>query len=121
MKISHQITGLFCPIFYQKIRKQTEKTASRKDIFDFYLKNARKANNWELVDVTCRDVIGLYLLDKTDRNVLYRLAESDNLWEQRITIVSTWTFIKNRQFDIIQIYESGYSDHLPVFVDFRVK
>jgi len=75
------------------------KEAERKEIFDFYLKNARKANNWDLVDVTCRDVIGLYLLDKDDRSVLYRLAESDNLWEQRIAIVSTWTFIKNKQFD----------------------
>jgi 3-methyladenine DNA glycosylase AlkD len=71
----------------------------RKKIFDFYLKHARCANNWDLVDVTCRDVIGLYLLDKTDRTALYRLAESSNLWEQRIAIVSTWTFIKYRQFD----------------------
>jgi 3-methyladenine DNA glycosylase AlkD len=71
----------------------------KKGIFDFYLQNARKANNWDLVDVTCRDVIGAYLLDKTDRSVLCRLAESDNLWEQRIAIVSTWTFIKHRQFD----------------------
>jgi 3-methyladenine DNA glycosylase AlkD len=73
--------------------------AERKKIFDFYLKNARRANNWDLVDVTCRDVIGLYLLDKADRTALYRLAESDNLWEQRIAIVSTWTFIKHHQFD----------------------
>lgn len=75
------------------------KGAERKQIFNFYLKNARKANNWDLVDVTCRDVIGLYLLDKTDRSILYRLAESDNLWEQRMAIVSTWTFIKHKQFD----------------------
>jgi 3-methyladenine DNA glycosylase AlkD len=71
----------------------------RKKIFNFYLKNARRANNWDLVDVTCRDVIGLYLLDKSDRTALYRLAESDNLWEQRMSIVSTWTFIKHHQFD----------------------
>ncbi|GHT12261.1 DNA alkylation repair protein [Bacteroidia bacterium] len=75
------------------------KPEKQKEIFDFYLQNARKANNWDLVDVTCRDVIGAYLLDKEDRSILYRLAESDNLWEQRIAIVSTWTFIKNRQFD----------------------
>jgi 3-methyladenine DNA glycosylase AlkD len=73
--------------------------SERKRIFDFYLKNARRANNWDLVDVTCRDIVGLYLLDKPDRTALYRLAESDNLWEQRIAIVSTWTFIKYRQFD----------------------
>ncbi|MDR0864632.1 MAG: DNA alkylation repair protein [Candidatus Symbiothrix sp.] len=72
----------------------------QKAIFDFYLKNARKANNWDLVDVTCRDVIGLYLLDNEEgRGVLYQLAESDNLWEQRIAIVSTWTFIKHKQLD----------------------
>lgn len=79
--------------------KKMKKEGERKAIFDFYLQNARKANNWDLVDVTCRDIVGLYLLDKEDRNVLYRLAESDNLWEQRIAIVSTWTFIKHKQFD----------------------
>ena len=82
----------------QQFKKaKTEK--EQKDIFDFYLANARKANNWDLVDVTCRGVIGLYLLDKEDRKVLYRLAESDNLWEQRIAIVSTWMFIKHKQYD----------------------
>jgi 3-methyladenine DNA glycosylase AlkD len=77
-----------------KKAKETE----RKTIFDFYLAHARQANNWDLVDVTCRDVIGLYLLNKEDRSALYRLAESENLWEQRISIVSTWTFIKYCDF-----------------------
>ena len=86
-------------LFLVKQFKKAKKEEERKAIFDFYLQNARKANNWDLVDVTCRDVIGAYLLDKVDREILYRLAESDNLWEQRISIVSTWTFIKHRQFD----------------------
>ncbi|MDR3236755.1 MAG: DNA alkylation repair protein [Prevotellaceae bacterium] len=75
------------------------KEPERKAIFDFYLANARRVNNWDLVDLSCRDVVGLYLLDKDDRSVLYRLAASENLWEQRIAVVSTWTFIKHRQFD----------------------
>ncbi len=81
----------------QQFKKAKEE--ERKKIFDFYLKNARKANNWDLVDVTCRDVIGTFLLDKEDRNILYQLAESNNLWEQRIAIVSTWMFIKHKQYD----------------------
>lgn len=85
-------------LFLAQQFKKTKKEEERKAIFEFYLKNARKANNWDLVDVTCRDVIGSYLLDK-DRSVLYQLAESDNLWEQRIAIVSTWTFIKHKQYD----------------------
>jgi len=79
--------------------KKTKNEDERKMIFDFYLQNARKANNWDLVDVTCKDVIGEYLLNKDDRSILYQLAESDNLWEQRMAIVSTWTFIKHKQFD----------------------
>lgn len=71
----------------------------RKEIFDFYLQNARRANSWDLVDLSCRDIVGAYLLDKKDRSVLYRLAESSNLWEQRIAIVSTWTLIKYNQLD----------------------
>jgi 3-methyladenine DNA glycosylase AlkD len=87
---------LFLVKQFKKAKEETEK----KEIFDFYLKNARKANNWDLVDVTCRDVIGLYLMDKEEgRAVLHQLADSENLWEQRIAIVSTWTFIKYKQFD----------------------
>ncbi len=78
--------------------KKSKKEEEKKEIFDFYLKNAQRANNWDLVDVTCRDVIGRYLLDKGDRDVLYKLAESDNLWEQRIAIVSTWMFIKYKDY-----------------------
>jgi 3-methyladenine DNA glycosylase AlkD len=81
--------------------------AEQKEIFDFYLQNAHKANNWDLTDTTCRDVIGLYLLDNEEgRGALYELAGSDNLWEQRIAIVSTWTFIKHKQFaDTLAIAE----------------
>ncbi|MDR0683477.1 MAG: DNA alkylation repair protein [Dysgonamonadaceae bacterium] len=85
-------------LFLVKQFKKANKK-EQKEIFNFYLKNACKANNWDLVDVTCRDVIGSYLLDQEGREVLYQLADSENLWEQRIAIVATWTFIKHNQFD----------------------
>lgn len=71
--------------------------AEREVLYDFYLKNARRINNWDLVDVTCPHVVGAYLLDK-DRSRLYELAASDNLWEQRIAMVSTVTFIRHREY-----------------------
>jgi 3-methyladenine DNA glycosylase AlkD len=87
-------------LFLAKQYKKTKEEKERREIFYFYLKNARKANNWDLADVSCRDVIGKYLLENEEgRGVLYRLSESDNLWEQRIAIVSTWMFIKHKQFD----------------------
>lgn len=70
----------------------------RTELFDFYLRNASRINNWDLVDVTCPHVVGAYLLDK-DRSVLYELAASPVLWEQRIAIVSTIAFIRNKEFD----------------------
>ncbi|MDR2847610.1 MAG: DNA alkylation repair protein [Bacteroidales bacterium] len=72
--------------------------AKRREIFDFYLQNTDRINNWDLVDITCRDIVGGYLLDKKDRSILYRLAASNSLWEQRIAIISTWTFIKNHEY-----------------------
>ena len=98
-------------LFLAQQFKKAKKEEERKEIFDFYLANARKANNWDLVDVTCRDVIGLYLLDKDDKSILYRLAESDNLWEQRIAIVSTWTFIKHKQYDDTLVLSEKLLNH----------
>lgn len=72
----------------------------REEIARFYLSHARQANNWDLVDMSCPKIIGYWLLySDTDRGILDTLADSDNLWEQRIAIVSTWMLIRNRQYD----------------------
>lgn len=83
-------------IVMEQFKKASE--AERSKLFDFYLANTRYINNWDLVDVTCPHVVGAYLLDK-DRSVLYDMAESSDLWEQRIAMVSTVSFIRNREFD----------------------
>ena len=62
---------------------------------DFYLKHTSGINNWDLVDLSCYPLLGVWLLDK-DRELLYRLArEGKTIWEQRIGIVSTMTFIRH--------------------------
>jgi 3-methyladenine DNA glycosylase AlkD len=80
-------------------------TFKREEIFKFYLKHTKWINNWDLVDVTCRQILGVHLLHQ-DRNILYELARSQNLWEQRISIVSTLEFIKHQQFAIILLNHS---------------
>jgi 3-methyladenine DNA glycosylase AlkD len=86
--------------------KKTKDADKRRTFYEFYLKHARQANNWDLVDLSCRDIVGGYLLDKTDRSILRELAVSDNLWEQRMSIVSTWMFINHLEFDdTLQIAE----------------
>ncbi|PLX22044.1 DNA alkylation repair protein [Candidatus Parcubacteria bacterium] len=66
-------------------------------IYRLYLENTKNINNWDLVDISAPNIVGAYLKDK-DRRVLYTLAGSKNLWERRIAIVSTFTFIRNNDF-----------------------
>ncbi|MBN2094494.1 MAG: DNA alkylation repair protein [Candidatus Aenigmarchaeota archaeon] len=82
---------------YQKSKKDLSK---REEIFEFYLKNAHlgNINNWDLVDISAPKIVGDWLLDK-DRKILYTLAESKNLWERRISIISTFAFIREGEFD----------------------
>ena len=67
----------------------------RQACIDFYLGHTDRINNWDLVDLSCYPLLGHWLLDK-DRSLLYDLAaHGKNIWEQRIGIVSTMTFIRN--------------------------
>jgi len=70
----------------------------KKDIFDFYLKNTENINNWDLVDLSAPRIIGDYVYNK-DISILFKLAKSNNLWERRIAVLSTFYFIRNSDFD----------------------
>ena len=67
---------------------------TRKDLFNFYLANTNGINSWDLVDLSAWRIVGNYLLGRKDRQVLYKLARSKNLWERRIAIVSSFAFIR---------------------------
>ena len=80
---------------------------TQQECVDFYLAHTDRINNWDLVDLSCYPLLGVWLLDK-DRQLLYDLAKNGKtLWEQRIGIVSTMTFIRHGQlqdtFDIADI------------------
>jgi 3-methyladenine DNA glycosylase AlkD len=71
--------------------------AQRKAAFDFYLRNTRFINNWDLVDCSAPQVVGKFLMNKP-RKPLLKLARSKGLWERRIAIVSTQHFIRHGDF-----------------------
>lgn len=71
----------------------------KRQCVDFYLAHTQYINNWDLVDLSCYPLLGEWLLDK-DRSLLYELASSGKtIWEQRIGIVSTMTFIRHGQLE----------------------
>ena len=82
-------------ILIDKYQKTDEK--GKKLIFNFYLKQRKGINNWDLVDISAPKILGRYLLEK-DKGILFKFAVSKNLWERRIAIISTQEFIKNNNF-----------------------
>lgn len=79
--------------------------AEKEKIVKFYLNNTDKINNWDLVDSSAYKILGPHFYDK-DKKVLYDLAYSKDLWEQRIAILSTMYFIKKGKFeDTLKIAE----------------
>jgi len=82
----------------------------RDAIFNAYLDNTANINNWDLVDCSAEHVIGAHLMSR-DRIPLYRLAGSTSLWERRISIMSTFHFIKRSDFrDTLAIAELLLND-----------
>lgn len=88
-------------------RYSGETAELREDIYRFYLDNTKHINNWDLVDLSCDKIVGRHLYSTgTDRSILYELAAGRNLWEQRIAIISTFWFIRNREFtDTLRLCE----------------
>jgi len=91
-----RLTGYI--ILTYKFEKANHK--GREEIFEFYINNLSGCNNWDIVDLSCSKIVGNYLIeDISKRDVLYKFVKSKNLWEQRISIVSTYSFIHNNDFE----------------------
>ena len=102
----YRLTSLF--ILIGKYKKSNEK--KKKEIFNFYLKNTKNINNWDLVDLSAPNIVGDYLLDKK-RDILYKLSKSKSLWGRRIAILATAAFIRNNEFkDTLNISEILLND-----------
>lgn len=103
-----RLTALFILIHqYQKGSAEI-----KRKIFSAYLKNLKFVNNWDLVDLSAPKIVGDFLLKNPEqKEILYKLAESNALWERRIAILSTFTFIRSKQFeDAFKIVEILLND-----------
>lgn len=92
----HRLTALL--ILTYKFPKTDEDT--KKQIVDFYLRNTAHINNWDLIDLSSVEILGGYFLGHPEyKKILYKFSHSKSLWERRIAIISTFTLIRNRQFE----------------------
>lgn len=93
------------------VRKfSTGDETEKQNIYELYLEHTCFINNWDLVDGSAQYIVGAYLLNKS-KEPLYRLATSQNLWDRRISIVSTFYFIRQNRFsETLKIAEILLSD-----------
>ncbi len=71
---------------------------TKRKIYNLYLANTKWINNWDLVDLSAYKIVGDFLADK-DKGILTKLAHSENLWERRIAVLSTFAYIKDAKHE----------------------
>ncbi len=102
----HRLIALL--MLVEKYQKSDD--SGKEKIYDFYMTHSQLVNNWDLVDSSADKIIGAHLMDK-DKGKLYEYAKSENLWQRRISIISTFYFIKKGKFsDTLKIAEILLSD-----------
>ena len=100
----------FCALVIMVLQFKPAKETGRTALYQLYLQQTNRINNWDLVDMSAGSILGAYLEDK-DRSPLDRLAQSDDLWERRMGIIATQYFIRrNDFFDALRISEQLVDD-----------
>lgn len=94
----HEVRGGAIYIMNRLCKLSRTSQEVRKSFYDLYLKNHAHINNWDLVDSGSIHIIGGYLMDK-QRDILYELVKSENMWERRTAMVSTYYFIRNNDLE----------------------
>lgn len=95
----HEMRLVALLILIQKFEKSKDKSV-QKQIVDFYLKNTKHINNWDLVDLSCYKILGRFCFENQNPEILKKLSDSENMWEKRMAIVGTMFYIKKGNFDL---------------------
>lgn len=91
-----------CAVFILVLQFKNSDEIGQERVYELFMKKAKdgRVNNWDLVDSSAPYIVGGYLSDKEDRQVLYEWAKSNNLWQQRIAMMGTFYFIRQQhEFD----------------------
>ena len=95
---THEVRALACSIMGKSAAHRRTSGDRRTELYELYLRRHDRIDQWDLVDLAARDVIGRYLVDR-DRSPLARLAASDFWPERRTALVATFAFLKRGELD----------------------
>jgi len=83
---------------------------ARTEIYRSYIDHSERINNWDLVDLSAPNIVGGFLYEN-NRDILYKLVRSSNLWHRRIAMMATLYFIRNEDFsDTLSLAEILLND-----------
>lgn len=94
----HEVRAGGCSVMAKQAARKTTTDERRTELYELYLRRLDRINNWDLVDLAARDVIGAYVIDRP-RDILYELARSEDQWARRTAMYATHAFIKIGQLD----------------------
>jgi 3-methyladenine DNA glycosylase AlkD len=100
----HEVRVGGLSIMDKQARRKSTPASRRQELFDLYRRRHDRINTWDLVDLAAPYVVGGYLFDKP-RDILYEWAASEDPWERRSAITSTYFFI--RQGDTADTFKIG--------------
>lgn len=112
-----RLTGVYILVGkFEKAHKATLKgkstSPSDQELVDFYLNNLEGVNNWDLVDSSAHKILGPWILEHPkDIKLLRKLANSKQLWRERISVISTLAFIREKKYDEILRLAQKFLNH----------
>ncbi|KRC59023.1 DNA alkylation repair protein [Agromyces sp. Root81] len=95
---THEVRALACSIMGKSAARPKTSEARRDELYELYLRRHDRIDQWDLVDLAARDVVGGHLLDR-DRAPLARLAASGFWPERRTALVATFAFLRRGELD----------------------
>lgn len=94
----HEMRVGACSIMAKQFAAKKTTPQQREELFNLYLRRHDRINNWDLVDLAAREVVGAWLADKP-RDLLFQLARSGNIWQRRTAMLATMPFLRMDQHD----------------------
>jgi 3-methyladenine DNA glycosylase AlkD len=101
----HEARFVALVILINQFKKQSH------EVFEIYLNNTKYINNWDLVDISAPHIVGSFCLKNDDVNPIWELTNSTDLWENRISLVASWAFVKAGNFGLTLDICRHFIDH----------
>lgn len=97
-------------ILVAQYQRKRASEAERQTVYDAYLAQRSRVNNWNLVDASAPIIVGGHLLQR-ERSLLDTLVQSPVLWDRRIAVLATFAFIRAGDFaDTLRLCEHQLTD-----------